>query len=90
MQAETGVPFPASGRASVAGPAVRKAHREKPQVSRKNKLVCFSACPAVFPCALCAQQGQLRWPARKRWTSLLFQLAFDAFTALREGFLLLF
>jgi len=28
--------------------------KEKPQVSRKNKLVCFSACPAVFPCALSA------------------------------------
>jgi len=44
------VPSPASGQAGEAGPAVRKAHREKPQVSRKNKLVCFSVCPAVFFC----------------------------------------
>jgi len=64
--------------------------KEKPQVNRKNKLVYFSACPAVFPCALCAQQGRLRRPARKRGTALLFQLAFAAFTALKEGFLLLF
>jgi len=64
--------------------------KEKPQASRKNKLVCFSVCPAVFPCALCAQQGQLRWPARKRWATLLFQVAIAAFTALKEGFLLLF
>jgi len=63
---------------------------EKPQVSRKNKLVCFSVCPAVFPCALCAQQGRLCRPARKRWVTLLFQVAIAAFTALKEGFLLLF
>jgi len=25
--------------------------KEKPQASRKNKLVYFSACPAVFRCA---------------------------------------
>jgi len=64
--------------------------KEKPQASRKNKIVCFSVCPAVFPCALCAQWGQLRWPARKRGTALLLQFAFVAFTALKEGFLLLF
>jgi len=63
---------------------------EKPQGSRKNKLVCFSACPAVFPCALCAQQGRLRRPARKRGTALLLQLTIVAFTALKAGFLLLF
>jgi len=64
--------------------------KEKPQASRKNKLVCFSVCPAVFPCALCAQQGQLCWPARKRGTALLFRFAAAAFTALKGGFLLLF
>jgi len=62
---------------------------EKPQVSRKNKLVCFSVCPAVFPCALRAQVGRLRRPARKRWTTLLFQLAFAAFTAANGVSLLL-
>jgi len=64
--------------------------KEKPQASRKNKRVCFSACPAVFRCALCAQQGRLRRPARKRGTALLFQFDIVAFTALKEGFLLLF
>jgi len=35
----------------------------------------------AFPCALCAQQGQLRWPARKRGTALLFQFVVAAFAA---------
>jgi len=62
----------------------------KPQASRKNKLVCFSVCPAAFPCALCAQQGRLCRPARKRGTALLFRFAAASFTALKRGFLLLF
>jgi len=44
----------------------------------------------AFPCTLRAQQGQLCWPARKRRTARLFQFVVAAFTALKEGFLLLF
>jgi len=50
----------------------------------------FSGLSIGFSLCARAQQGQLRWPARKRWTALLFQLAFAVFTALKEGFLLLF
>jgi len=56
----------------------------------KNKLVCFIGLPGGFSLCARAQQGRLRRPARKRGTALLFQLAFAAFTALQEGFLLLF
>jgi len=63
---------------------------EKPQASRKNKLVYFPVCPAVFPCALCAQEGRLCRPARKRGTALLFQFVLATFTATKRAFLLFF
>jgi len=47
---ETGVFSTASGQASEAGPAVRKAHREKPPDRPKNKRVCFSAGLRFFFC----------------------------------------
>jgi len=50
----------------------------------------FFGLSGGFSLCACAQQGQLRWPARKRWRTLLFQFAFVAFTALKRGFLLLF
>jgi len=56
----------------------------------KNKLACFIGLSGGFLLCACAQQDQLRWPARKRGTARLFQLALAAFTALKGGFLLLF
>jgi len=47
----------------------------------KNKLVCFLGLSGGFSLCARAQQGQLRWPARKRGTALLLRLAFVAFTA---------
>jgi len=65
------------GRRKTAGQAEK-------QTSLFFRLTCgFSLCAR-------AQQGQLRWPARKRGTALLLQVAFVAFTALKGGFLLLF
>jgi|GEM_PF-5135445 len=63
--------------------------KEKPEKLPKNKLACFIGIFLAFPCALCAQQGQLRWPARKRWTALLLQFAVIAFTATNGVSLLL-
>ena len=42
--------FNASGQASEAGQAVRKAHSEKPQDRPKNKLAYFSAGLRLFFC----------------------------------------
>jgi len=41
----------------------------------------FFGLSGGFSLCACAQQGQLRWPARKRGTALLFRFAFAAFTA---------
>jgi len=40
----------ASGRASEAGPAVRKAHREKPENCRKTSLLVLSEILRLFLC----------------------------------------
>jgi|GEM_PF-5718897 len=55
--------------------------KRKPAAVRKNELAHFLRSDTGFPCALCAQQGRLRRPARKRGTTLLLQFAFAAFTA---------
>jgi len=50
MQTETRVLSPASGQASEAGPAVRKAHREKPENCRKTSLLVLSEIFRLFLC----------------------------------------
>jgi len=42
--------FPASGQASIAGPAVRKAHREKPENCRKTSSLVLSEIFRLFLC----------------------------------------
>jgi len=49
----------------------------------------FFGLSGGFSLCACAQQGQLRWPARKRGTALLLQPAFAAFTAANGVSLLL-
>ncbi|MBQ9300850.1 MAG: GNAT family N-acetyltransferase [Clostridia bacterium] len=39
---------------------------KKQEASRENELVHFPVCSPAFSCALCAQVGQLCWPARER------------------------
>jgi len=55
--------------------------KEKTAGQPKNKLVCFSGLPGGFSLCARAQQGQLRWPARKRGDTLLLQFVFAAFMA---------
>jgi len=68
--------------------AVQRASGQKKnrRPAGKTSSFVFPACPAVFRCALCAQQGQLRGPARKRGTALLFQFDIVAFTVKNEVF----
>ena len=56
-------------------PGIRKT------AGQPEKQTClFFGLSGGFSLCACAQQGQLRWPARKRWTALLFQFDIVAFT----------
>jgi len=66
-------------------PGIRKT------AGQPEKQTClFFGLSGGFSLCACAQQGRLCRPARKRGTALLFRFAAAAFTALKEGFLLLF
>jgi len=54
------------------------------QTEKQTRL--FFGLSGGFSLCACAQQGQLRWPARKRWSTHLFQFVFSAFTALKTRF----
>jgi len=70
--------------------AMRASGQKKNRRPAEKQTCLFFGLSGGFSLCARAQQGQLRWPARKRWTSLLFQLAIAAFTTLKTGFLLLF
>ena len=63
---------------------------EKPQASRKNKLVYFSGLSGGFSLCALRTAGPALPACPEAADSLLLQFAFVAFTALKEGFLLLF
>ena len=86
MTLHQGISYPGPIRANQleknnkqSAPVTWKSQRELPGKRKtdgqpENEFIHFLVCPAVFRCALCAQHGQLRWPARKRWAALSKQL----------------